>query len=181
MDGKPLINKKSLHLLSDPGFDSAEYSKEPIHVPTKCEKCCFNLATCCGSQCMIKFRRNKPNCAKFLCYTIALYFLILIGGFIFHYCEYNNEKDLISEKQLLISEITQQLNNTTYTDKLERLISLSDVPTEQSKNRLVFPLYNQHLCYMYIQLYKKQPSVFETIFCLHLVFFYFYFLFLLFF
>ena len=140
MDGKPFITRKSVHQLSDPAYKPTDAydNNEIVHVPTRCEKCCFNICTCCGCKCMVRFRHNQPNCSKFICYTLALYGLILIGGIIFHYCEFDNEKKLIEEKSELISQITAQLNSSIYTTKLDRLIALSNVPDNDSKNRYKF-------------------------------------------
>ena len=108
------------------------------HNPSLCEKCCFNTFTCCGNRWLITFRAKHPALSKFLFYSLSLYILMVIGGIIFHHCEFEHEKKLISEKMYLLNELKSELNNATYSAKLDRLISLSSVPDSEKNNRWTF-------------------------------------------
>ena len=60
--------------------------------------------------------------------------LAVIGGYIFHWCEYDHEFSQIDEKQVLYDKIKNALNGT-YADEFEILLEMQGVPLSHSKNR----------------------------------------------
>eukprot|EP01083_Nonionella_stella_P313059 1122008_1 len=81
-----------------------------------------------------RFHKTKALYSYLLLYTLLTFILAVIGGVIFHFCEYRHEERQINDKIMLYNKIKDELPSTSH-DDLDVLLGMCGVPLVHHHNR----------------------------------------------